>query len=660
MSGFTVTFASGDGKAKPVTTTAESGETLLKAAWRAGAEIEATCGERGRCRSCRVKVLKGEVSPPTIMDTVQLGHEEVQERFRLGCQARVTGDCSILIAPPKAEVSHKILAIRRSPADDSRLGLDSGVVKSFIKVTLPDDENHQSSDIEEIVRELPVTITAPTPIDILRKIPRALREADCEVTVTTFNGEIIEIEPGDTTAHKFGMAFDIGTTSIVGSLLDLDSGAELASVGGMNPQAAFGGDLMSRIAFVQEEPKRLQTLRAKVLNAVNGFVQEACEKAGVGIEHVHKIVVVGNSCMHHIFAGIDPTFMGLAPYAPSVREELVMSGRDALLKSVPNARVCLLPLIAGFVGADTVACMLSTRIYESETMRCLVDIGTNGEVVMGNKDRLIACSAPAGPALEGAQIRHGMRGALGAIERVTIDDDVSCQVIGGVPPIGICGSGLIDAIAAMSGAGILNERGLIRAPGATELPEKLAGRLRHRDNRDEFVLTWAEDAGKPEDVTLNQSDVRQLQLAKGAICSGVMLLQKVLGLSNDEVDELMLCGGFGNYISTASAVRIRILPDIPLDRITYYGNAAGLGAQMALLSETERARANELANRVEHVSLATHPSFQDIFVEALKFPAAGFVPRETRVIAKGKGKGEARTAKGRKRKARDATVSEGT
>jgi uncharacterized 2Fe-2S/4Fe-4S cluster protein (DUF4445 family) len=398
----------------------------------------------------------------------------------------------------------------------------------------------------------------------------------------------------------------------------------------MNPQAAFGGDLMSRIAYVQDDPKKLQTLRAKVLNAVNGFINEACEKAGVGPRHVHKIVVVGNTCMHHIFLGIDPTFVGLAPYAPSVRGSIVLSGKEVPLKSVPNARVCLLPIVAGFVGADTVACVLATRIYESETMRCLVDIGTNGEVVMGRRGLLKACSAPAGPALEGAQIRHGMRGALGAIERVVIGDDVRIDVIGGVPPIGICGSGLIDVTAAMADVGLINERGLIATADTPGAPQSLKSRLRHRDSRDEFVLAWAADTGKERDITLNQSDIRQLQLAKGAICSGILLLQKVHGIESDDIDELMLCGGFGNYISTRSAVRIRLLPDMPLDCITYFGNAAGLGAQMAVLSETERQRADELARQIEHISLASHPEFQDIFVEAMKLPPTGFRPRQTR------------------------------
>jgi uncharacterized 2Fe-2S/4Fe-4S cluster protein (DUF4445 family) len=637
---FTLTF---HGEGIPETgkrVSASAGESVLDAAHRAGIEIIATCGERGRCRSCRIKLLKGQVPPATIMDQVQLGPEEVQERFRLSCQMPVTGDAEILVAPPRAEAGHKVLAIGRS-TEAGGLALDSGVVKECVRVDLPDDEHHQSSDLEELARVLSVPITKPVRPEVLRLLPDALRGPGNIVTATLFDGELIELQIGDHGDAAYGMAFDIGTTSIVGSLIDLRTGEELAAVGGVNPQSPYGGDLMSRIAYIQEEPKRLQTLRAKVLGALNAHIAEACNTAGVAQQNVHKLVVVGNTCMHHIFLGIDPTQVGLAPYAPTVRDPLVLAGHEVPLKAVPNARVCLLPLIAGFVGADTVAAALATRLYEAEEEQCLVDIGTNGEVVMGRKGRLVACSAPAGPALEGGQIRHGMRGAIGAIERVRIDEDVSLDVIGAAPPVGICGSGLVDAAAAMIASGVMTRRGLIRADDRDTFPPTIAARLRHANKRDEFVLCPGEDSGTGEDITLNQSDIRQLQLAKGAICSGVMLLQHVLGLTDDDLGKVFLCGGFGNYINVESAVGIRLLPAVPVERIAYFGNAAGLGAQMALLSETERARANDLAREIEHVSLATHPSFQDIFVTAMEFPE----PDEPalRLAGTGGGSGHAKT-----------------
>lgn len=625
MSTIEVRFAPASGSGDPRSAQVAEGTTLLDAARRAGIEIEATCGGRGRCRSCRVKMLAGELAPPTIQDTIQLGHEAVhEERFRLACQTRVVAPCTAVSMPPKAESGHQILAGGVDVAG-SGLTLDSGVVKHLIVAKAPTSEHHQSSDVEEILAALPPGTSRQLPLDVIRKLPAALRKEKGRLTVTTFTDRIIDVEVGDTTGRSYGMAFDIGTTSIVGTLMDLATGEQLASVGSLNPQAVYGGDLMSRIAFAQFNPDKLTTLRAKVLNAINDFIKEACTEAGVPTENVYKIVIVGNTCMHHIFLGIDVTYVGLAPYAPVVRDLLVYPSRDLPLKAVPNAQVCMLPIVAGFVGADTMACVLATRIYESREIRALVDIGTNGEVVMGSRDRLLACSAPAGPALEGAQIRHGMRGAMGAIEKVSFDGkDIDFIAIGDAPPIGICGSGLIDACAKMLDAQVMDSNGKLRKTSRDALPPKLRERLGEGEAGYEFVLAWKEQSGKDQNVTITQSDVRQLQLAKSAIYSGITMLQKVMDVPNEKLEQLMLCGGFGNYINVESAVRIRLLPTLDTSKITYRGNAAAIGAQMALLSETERLRSFELAQRIEHVALAARPDFQDIFVDGMVFSGEPF------------------------------------
>lgn len=596
-----------------------AGQTFLRAAQEAGIEVMATCGGRGRCHSCRIKVLKGSVPPPTIMDTVQLGHDEVREGFRLSCQTSVAGDCSVMVVPPLIEGGHQILSCAHDFRGDAT-ALDSGVEKRFVRAKPPTEEHHQTSDLEEVLAALAGGVSGEVPLDILRKIPTLLRDADGALTVTTFNKKIIDVESGDTTAHRYGMAFDIGTTSIVGFLLDLASGEQLAAVGSLNPQAVYGGDLMSRIAFAQFNPAALKKLQTRVVAALNGFVKEACDKARVDPTHIYKIVIVGNTCMHHIALGIDPTYVGLAPYAPSVRAPVVVTARELLLRAHPNASVCFLPIVAGFVGADTMAVVLATRIYDGPHLRVAVDIGTNGEVVMGSRRKLMACSAPAGPALEGAQIKHGMRGAVGAIEKVEVGEEVTCGVIGGVPPIGICGSGLIDAVAKMLDAKVLEPSGLLRLEERDLLPSALRDRLIERDGERQFVLAWAAHSGHGQDITISQGDIRQLQLAKGAIYSGILMLKKVMGVGDEQIKELMLAGGFGNYINIESAVRIHLLPDLPVERIRYVGNAAALGAQMALLSETERHRAVALARGIEHVSLAARPDFQDIFIEAICFP----------------------------------------
>ena len=614
--GFAVTFVDATTSSEHRTVTAPAGASMLEAARAAGIEIAATCGERGRCRSCRVKVLEGHIPPPTVQDTVQLGHDEVHERFRLACQTNVIADCTIMAMPPKAESGHQILTAGDGAAAPG-LAIDAGVKKHVIRAKAPVDEHHQSTDIEEILGELGDQFDSRIPLAVIRKIPTALRKRRGELTVTSFNHRIIDIEAGDTSEHRYGMAFDIGTTSIVGSLVDLANGEQLATVGSVNPQAIYGGDLMSRIAFAQFDDKKLTTLRARALTTVNDFIKGACREAGVSPEHVYKVVIAGNTCMHHVFLGIDVSYVGLAPYAPVVRESLAIPAGELPLKGAPNAMVCFLPIVAGFVGADTVAAMLATRIFESEGVRVLVDIGTNGEVVMGSRDRLMACSAPAGPALEGGQITHGMRGAVGAIERVELNDDVHCGVIGDTAAIGICGSGLIDAVAKMLDGGVLNGMGRMRRTSLDALPEAIRKRLVGDKETRAFVLVWGDHAGNNDDITLTQLDVRQFQLAKGAIFAGILMLQEVMNVPDEQIDELLLCGGFGNYISVESAVRVRLLPALPVEKITYVGNAAHLGAQIALLSETERRRADEIAKRVEHVALATRTEFQTIFVNAM-------------------------------------------
>jgi uncharacterized 2Fe-2S/4Fe-4S cluster protein (DUF4445 family) len=617
---FRVTFVDPADESQADSAPCPAGGTVLDAAHAAGVAIEATCGARGRCRSCRIKVLKGDIPPATMQDTVQLGVDAVREHFRLACQTKVIAGCRVMAVPPKSEAGHQILT---SGGDVAASGfhLDSGVEKHVIEAKAPTEEHHQTSDADEILAALPAGTSTDIPLEVRRKIPSRLRERRGVLTVTTFQGRLIDVEAGDTAEHAYGMAFDIGTTSIVGTLMNLRTCETLAEVGGVNPQAVYGGDLMSRIAYAQFDAKKLQTLRAKALNALNDFVKEACGKAGVSAQHLYKIVIVGNTCMHHIVLGIDVTYVGLAPYAPAVRDPIVVRAAELPLKAAPNAQACFLPIVAGFVGADTMACVLATRIYESDEIRALVDIGTNGEVVMGSKDGLMACSAPAGPALEGAQITHGMRGAVGAIERVEVGDDVVLGVIGDVPAMGICGSGLIDLCAKLARAGALEPSGRLRKKDREALPPALGARFNDTPNGIEFVLLDADASAKGEPIVLTQADIRQLQLAKSAIYSGIVLLQKVMGISDDDLAELMMCGGFGNYINIESAVRIRLLPALPLDTITYEGNAALMGAQMALLSETERERARDLAMRIEHVALAARPEFQDVFMEGMSFLA---------------------------------------
>jgi uncharacterized 2Fe-2S/4Fe-4S cluster protein (DUF4445 family) len=600
---------------------AEPGASLLRVAHATGVELAAVCGGRGRCTSCRVKLVSGTLPPPSIGDQVQLGPDLVREGYRLACQTVPAGALTVQVAPPLDERAFQILETAAPPAH-AGIVLDAGVVKACLRVTLPQDEHQQSSDVEALCQAAGL-LPAAVPLDVVRTLPTLLREAPDGVTVTRFHGELLEVERGDTAGMAFGLAVDVGTTSVVTTLLELASGEVMATVSSLNPQATFGGDLMSRIAFAQWNPANLKKLQARILGLLNQQIAEVLERSGVLDRWVYKVTVVGNTCMHHILLGIDPTYLGLAPYGAVVRHAMVLPARALGLRVNPEARVCFLPLVAGFVGADAVAVVLATRIHESADIRAAVDIGTNGEMLMGTRERLVACSAPAGPALEGAQIRHGMRGAVGAIDRVWLEGgDLRTHVIGEGPAQGICGSGLIDAIAAALDARLLDWTGLIQTEARDRLPAALAARVEARGEDRVLVLVPRGQAAGGGEVVLTQDDVRQVQLAKGAIASGLAMLQRILAVPGDGPGELLLAGGFGNYLSIASALRIGLIPALPASRIRYVGNAALLGAQLALLSEAERARADRLARSIEHVSLASHPDFQDLFVEAMNFPRA--------------------------------------
>ncbi|MBK8324207.1 MAG: DUF4445 domain-containing protein [Betaproteobacteria bacterium] len=615
--GVKVTFVDPDSSRELAHRIVARGTMVLDAALEAGIDVTATCGRRGRCRSCRVRAVSGEIAPPTLQDTIQLGPDGVRERYRLSCQMPVVADCTVAAMPVRNELGHQIMA-DAGVFSPGAMPLDCGVEKRVIRAEAPQDENHQTSDIEQVLACLPAGTSRDVPFSVYRKLPAVLREELGRLTVTTFQDRIIDIEAGETSEHMYGLALDIGTTTVVGSLHKLRTGEQLASQGAVNTQAVFGGDLMSRIAYAQFDVKKLQVLRVRILNQVNEFIGAMTQQAQVAPEHLYKIVVTGNTCMHHLFLGIDTSYVGLAPYAPVVRDPLVIPAGEIPLKKAPNARVCLLPILAGFVGADTIAGIIATRIYESESIRLLVDIGTNGEVVLGSRDRLLVCSAPAGPTFEGGQVRHGMRGAVGAIERVSIDEDIACEVIGDAPAIGICGSGLIDAVAKMRDAGILDAAGRLWRPGVRPLAEALRSRIVQDGESRAFVLVRSAQGGRGEDVLLTQNDIRQLQLAKAAIYGGVMMLQRIMDVTDDRIEEVMLSGGFGNYVSIESAVRIGLLPPVPVARVSYVGNTALLGAQLALMSETERARAFDIARNIEHVALATRPEFQDIFVDACR------------------------------------------
>src|SRR2546421_5622599 len=603
----------GDARPRRVLTVA-AGTSILTAAHDGGVDVTATCGGRGRCTSCRVKFIEGTIPPPTIMDEIQLGDDLVREGYRLSCQCTVTEPITVQVAPPLDEQAFQILGAGPG-VGGLGVRIDAGIAKELVKVALPREEHHQTSDLEQLAAAIGVAPESVGP-SVLAGLPQALRDDPAGVTVTTFvSGSgpagaartVVAVERGDTTALKFGLAIDVGTTSVVTTLIELESGEQLASVSSLNPQAVFGGDLMSRIAFAQVNPINLRKLQTRIVGLLNQHVAEVCRTSGVLPKWIYKAVVVGNTCMHHLLLGIDPSHVGLAPYAPVMRHAAVLSARELPLKIAPEARVCLLPLVAGFVGADAVAVTLATRLAYSPALRVAVDRGPKGGVRLGSGERLLACWAPAGPALEGAQLRHGMRGAQGAIDKVTIDHDVHIHTIGETPALGICGSGLIDLLAGLLDAGVIDWTGLIQVEARDSLPPALRGRVAMRGEERVFVVLRPGEAGARAEIVLTQDDVRQVQLAKGAIASGIAMLLHVAAVPLERVEELLLAGGFGNYLSILRAIRIRLIPAPPVGRARYRGNPASLRAHLCLPSEAERGRAGTLPSALEHGSPAAPP-----------------------------------------------------
>ncbi|MBI3091223.1 MAG: DUF4445 domain-containing protein [Candidatus Tectomicrobia bacterium] len=593
------------------------GTSFLDAAYEAELDVQAICGRRGRCTSCRMKIIRGRVEPPTDLERQQLSEDDLREGFRLGCQVAVQEESVAHVAPLVSETSFRILV--EGDSNGLAMPLDTGLTKRVVVAKAPTTEEHQTSDVEEVLATCP-GISETLSLEVIRAIPAALRQERGRLTLTLDEGRLLAVEPGDTSEALYGMAFDIGTTTVVGYLLDLRTGARLSAVSGLNPQSSYGGDLMSRIKFAQDDPAGARKLHGKIIQGMNELIANACREAEVRADRIYKAVVVGNTCMHHLVLGITPLFLGQAPYAPVLRRPVSLPAHRLGLHVQREARVELLPNIAGFVGADTVAMILATQIYDAPTVRVAVDIGTNGEVVIGSRQGLMVCSAPAGPAFEGAQIKHGMRGAMGAIDQLSISDRLSYHVIGEVPPVGICGSGLIDAAAALLDAGLMDATGRLQAEPLRPVSDDVRRRIVAEGTNRRVILAFPDETGTGEAIVLTQQDIRELQLAKAAICSGILMLIKEMGLYLGDVEDLSLAGAFGTYLNRSSARRIGLIPPLPLERVRFIGNAAGFGAQLALLSRPHRKLAEDLVRSIRHVPLATNLSFMDIFTGAINFP----------------------------------------
>lgn len=592
-----------------ITTVPES-TTVFNAANWVGLAIDSTCGGRGTCGKCKVKMLTGANSISDA-DRKFLTARELTEGWRLSCRAPIhresTVDVPRLMTSPQAA----LLGYGRHVA------ISPNVAKVYLELGEPTLED-QRPDLTRVVTALDKKGYAARAIpDVWRALPKTLRTTDWRVTAVLVGDELISIEPGDTREKMYGVALDIGTTTVVGAVVDLNSGAVAAVKSALNSQAPFGADVISRVSHTMMNEDGLRVLQARIIQTINTLLDELLTISGVTRENIYEGVAVGNATMLHLLLGIDPEPISVAPFIPTILESITLPASDVGLKLHPHARLSTLPHLGAYVGADIVAGILATGIARNkdEKIRLLIDVGTNGEIVLGSVNRTCSTAAPAGPAFEGAQIKCGMRASDGAIEGVRIGDDVELQVIANVAPIGICGSGLVDVVAELIKCGLIDRSGrLARAEEARErgVGEKLIMRLvQDRDIR-AFQLS--------EGIILTQPDIRALQFAKGAIAAGVQILMDYMGITANDLHEVLLAGSFGSYINPASARLIGLVPWIPVERIVAVGNSAGEGAKIALLNYREREAAKRIPDFIEYVELSGRMDFNDVFTEALGFP----------------------------------------
>lgn len=597
------------------------GITVLDAARRLGIHIETPCGGIGVCGKCKVR-FASNAPAPTEQERALLSEQEIASGFRLACRSRISSSASIIIPQELTHPTGYILTLGTT----KRVSVEPLIRKRFVKVPVP-SLNDERGDWERLVATLlegdseHLLGDFNADLKLLRALPKILREAQFEVTVVTAAERILAIEHGDTTRMNYGMAFDIGTTTVVCYLVDLINGLTLSTTSAINPQVAYGDDIISRITFASEREDGLKLLHEAIISTVNELALRACDEAKVSPNHVYHATFVGNTCMLHLLLGLDVTQLGRAPYVAVIQSTVELSASELGITAIPNALIHVLPRIGGFVGADTVA-MILLHLIDGVDVALAIDIGTNTEVVVKHGNEMLAASAAAGPAFEGARIKHGMRATDGAIYSVKVDeDDVRCMVIGDAPARGICGSGLIDAVAAMLELGIVDESGrMLCRNELPPLPQRIAERLTERDGEVEFVLAHGNESDSGSPIVLTQRDIRQLQLAKGSIRAATETLLNLAGVSYDELQAVFIAGAFGTFIPKQSAVRIGLLPPISSERIYSVGNAAGVGAKLALINSNELKRAESVARSVKHIELGTNPLYAEAFFEWMRFP----------------------------------------
>ena len=579
----------------------EEGATIFEAARGAGILLTSSCGGRRTCGQCKVRILDGDTSPLDESERTHLSQGEIKSSLRLACATRALSNLKVYIPQISLMVAPRLELPTKEPA----LSLEPVVVAYELQLkraTLKEPLDDWGNLCKGLRERYGLDGLRPD-LSLLRSLPPILRAADWAVIIVERDGEVIDVRPRGW--RMLGMAIDLGTTKIAAYLVDLNTGESLASLGAINPQIAYGEDVMSRITHATKGHSR--ELSETVIRTINQLITETCDNP----EEVTEISLAGNTAMHHLLLGLPVRQLGRAPYLPTVRRSLDIKARDLGLLAAHGAYVHLLPNVAGFIGGDHIAMLLATGLYETGKTAIAIDIGTNTEISLVTRDTISSLSCASGPAFEGTGIKHGMRAISGAIEGVEIGNDGNyLKVIGQVSPVGICGSGILDAVYQLRKHGIIDQRGRLQDHPL----------VRQGPDGHEFTLASGNTSGTGQDIVITQRDIGAIQLAKAAIRTGINVLLGETDTKQNEIDEVTIAGAFGSYIDVASATGIGMFPSLPLARFQQVGNAAGLGAKLTLISKRNRTTAAEIASRIRYVELTTHPKFKHEFSLSLRLP----------------------------------------
>lgn len=586
------------------------GVSVFDAASWNGLAIDSTCGGHGTCKKCKIQVVEGEV-PVSRLDIRAFTPEQLKDGWRLACVARANSNLKVDVPPLATRPKAATVGVGR------QVILRPGVKKRFVEMAEP-TLHDQRTDIDRL-RDATDDLDFETDLTVFRTLPTILRSSNFAVTAVVVDEKLIAVEPGDTTEQNYAVGIDLGTTTVVATLLDLVTGTPMAVKSMLNKQQPYGADVISRISAAMMDPQAGPLMQKAAIDTFNELIGEVCTEAGISSNQIYALSIAGNATMVQLLLGVDAEPVGVAPFITASQKWPVMSASEIGIDVLPTAQCYIFPSFGAYVGGDIVAGVLATGMDRDKRTRLLIDVGTNCEIVLSNGDTILSTAAPAGPAFEAASIACGMRAADGAIEVVQIKDgELVLGVIGDATPIGLCGSGLVDAVYALNKCGLLDHSGrFVSDEQAKEIAPKLADRLITRAEGDRAFVLYNEGE---QPVFLSQRDVRELQFAKASIATGWRLLLEELNLKDEDVQQVLLAGSFGSYLSPTSAVGIGLVPKLPTLRIVSAGNVAGEGAKMVLLSDTERHGADALLDEVTYVELSDRPDFQDKFFLELALP----------------------------------------